>query len=887
MTMSYSNQVYSCSCPPEYTLVGVSSIGPQSCLLTTAASSFLLVQSKAVVVQYNGALLTKSISSQTMLHYFTAAAAACTSNNGPDGVAGCQTLANLCVLQLFDITSQACAAHLAIVAARGAGGYENGVINWVYQNPWLFFALPPAAGAAQPVCLSDAYRAYLYLATYKFLFTVAVYTMNGTFAGFQTVDTLFSYCGRSPPYTGLGGGSSSSTIYQILGYSAHSNFSCELNSLVGKQQLFYELYLYDRKTDKSVPVPVRIVNLQSGGVPVNSKYPKFLCDSSDIMVRRFFLADTISGIASTSSSSSSLQAIRYATYMNLEIALSKTIAGHIYPPVLTIYYNETIPPSTVPDEFEIVDITFNVDYTMNMDNFKATLITFFIIVMVFTGLLFFLRMYYWNMRNTRLSTNFTAGVDAGIVNAKSAFEFALLAMHTWVMAFFPFTVAVAWYFFLFFKIETSISILMPPQYHIYRSSSPYFLFTTNLHVMAFFQFAYVCVMVARQCNADLFFIDWEPARSRPDSAVKGGQTPQHVSVWRSILVANEWAEMQTLRKTNIKFTLFMLGFLMVAQDLQYNGTFYPVLSDKSPGEFNVLLRFANTTFFWLVLAYGQYVLKYLGYEQFVVEPPEQLFIDFCTIAKISVIVLDEKYHGYYLHCRSPHQYAEGTMSELVEMLHKEEAGLTSDRSLEGAPPDVQSFQIFLSGECRAAFDKVYVTLAGAEASATSVNESRARAAKARAGPGNKGSSLTGGVWLGQINFVPTDKVVRAWKELTVFLQEFIENNFGKPGLRRVIREPTYYEKLFYAGPNLTIPEQPSVFFTDRDLYYTTVMFLGREMDLLLLNILSYSLFDLWLNSTITSVLLCYLLDYSIAFVRRSWGQATISRKTLIDRRFLI
>lgn len=49
------------------------------------------------------------------------------------------------------------------------------------------------------------------------------------------------------------------------------------------------------------------------------------------------------------------------------------------------------------------------------------------------------------------------------------------------------------------------------------------------------------------------------------------------------------------------------------------------------------------------------------------------------------------------------------------------------------------------------------------------------------------------------------------------------------------------------------------------------------MDLLLLNILSYSLFDLWLDSTMTSVLLCYLLDYSIAFVRRSWGQVVECR----------
>ena len=72
-------------------------------------------------------------------------------------------------------------------------------------------------------------------------------------------------------------------------------------------------------------------------------------------------------------------------------------------------------------------------------------------------------------------------------------------------------------------------------------------------------------------------------------------------------------------------------------------------------------------------------------------------MDFCTIAKVSMIVMDEKYHGFYMHCRSPHQFADATMVELVDMLHKEEMGLTTDRSLEGGPPDVQSFEIFLAG----------------------------------------------------------------------------------------------------------------------------------------------------------------------------------------------
>jgi len=34
------------------------------------------------------------------------------------------------------------------------------------------------------------------------------------------------------------------------------------------------------------------------------------------------------------------------------------------------------------------------------------------------------------------------------------------------------------------------------------------------------------------------------------------------------------------------------------------------------------------------------------------------------------------------------------MAELVHMLHHEEAGMTVDRSLEGAPTDVLSFEVY-------------------------------------------------------------------------------------------------------------------------------------------------------------------------------------------------
>lgn len=43
------------------------------------------------------------------------------------------------------------------------------------------------------------------------------------------------------------------------------------------------------------------------------------------------------------------------------------------------------------------------------------------------------------------------------------------------------------------------------------------------------------------------------------------QLYQQVSVWRTILVANEWTELQCTRKTDIRFTLFFLGFVLLGE----------------------------------------------------------------------------------------------------------------------------------------------------------------------------------------------------------------------------------------------------------------------------------------------------------------------------------
>jgi meckelin len=458
-----------------------------------------------------------------------------------------------------------------------------------------------------------------------------------------------------------------------------------------------------------------------------------------------------------------------------------------------------------------------------------------------------------------------------------------MIMSSWVYWFFPIHLIICWYFFTFFKLQGVPDTMLPPVDSPYTYGDPYYVFTTNLAIMWFFMLTYVLVLVYRQCNADIFFLDWEPAAPKS----QGGS--DKISVWRTIFVANEWVEMQTMRKIDIKMNLICLGFVLLGLGQEYAATQQPQVTNLDYGPTNLVLRFANTTFWWLVLSGGQYFWKFFIYERFFAETQEQLFIDFCTIAKVSILVLDEPFHGYYMHCRSPHQHADGTMAELMDMLHKEEAGLTVDRSLDGGPTDVQSFQIFMSAEWKIAFSKIYANLVRPSSitemltmhkKTRTFGQGAARPAGGRKddprGAANNGMAL-----------LPSDRVLKAWREMSTFLQEFVENNFGKPGLKRVIREPSQFDTFMNIPPDINIPDQPNVFFPDRQFNYTSVLFLGREVELLLFNILTYSVFDMWTQNTCVAILFCYVFDYALVYLRHTFGTAMVSSKTLIDDRFLM
>lgn len=86
------------------------------------------------------------------------------------------------------------------------------------------------------------------------------------------------------------------------------------------------------------------------------------------------------------------------------------------------------------------------------------------------------------------------------------------------------------------------------------------------------QVIHVSYLIWHQCAVDIFFMDWERPRglllSSNLSAVPRGTTPTSgtkptsvatpISIWRTYFVANEWNEIQSVRKINHTILLVLV-----------------------------------------------------------------------------------------------------------------------------------------------------------------------------------------------------------------------------------------------------------------------------------------------------------------------------------------
>ena len=130
-------------------------------------------------------------------------------------------------------------------------------------------------------------------------------------------------------------------------------------------------------------------------------------------------------------------------------------------------------------------------------------------------------------------------------------------------------------------------MLLPPESEFYASQEEYLFFDIFISALFCCQTLYISYIIYVQCNVDIFLIDWE--KSQGDFI--------DVSMWRTVMIANEWNDLQSSRKLAIEFHLIFLCLLEIGLGLHNVSTTQPHFSTAAQlSPINPVLNFANSFF---------------------------------------------------------------------------------------------------------------------------------------------------------------------------------------------------------------------------------------------------------------------------------------------------
>lgn len=832
---------YSCVCADGYTLVGEASVSEQSCIKnsnipSTPASSR---------VQYRDPYELSddfTLESLTLSHMYMKVASDCEyySGSSDTGLQSCQALGNLCVLSMYDKNSAACKQVEAVTQRRS--DLYHGFVDWKVTLPWLFYRDEPE------YILNDKsinmkvsfHPEENHVNVLKF--KLAKYRVDGDFVGLEDLTNQFELCAQDSPNRADG--------WSEFGSSYRVENSCPMSTLLEQEMFMYDMYLVDESleckgaSDFDCLFPVPVLNRN---VLIDNKFPNANPqpgnDADDVYTRRFFLFDNESG----RTLSGGTEAIRYATRITMQIQIQSEKTSRLYPPRLTIEY-ATATKGKWTGEGKATSV-FQVEYSMRSNKFWEAMQITVGFLSAFGIVIVGIRISNWFSRQRASDDSGSAGSTYGLSLVLHA---VMVACHTSVVLLFCFLFMICLYWFVFFKLQNEVFLLLPP-------GNEFQFFEISFHALFWVQSLHLLYVIYNQCRSDIIFVDWEFRR--------GGKSCNQVSMWRLATVANHYNKMQSRRRSNIEFSLIFLAFVMIGLRQNQNSLPQPNFNyNQDNDNVNIALAFANTVLYWLAAAVIQYLWRFVFYERFVDEPPSTKFVDLCTMCNISVFIMVEDHKGYYLQGKSPYESADCTMEELLKNLTREGSGTTTTRGLAGATSGCQVFTFFASSVFRNQISKIY----------------------SYAKPSQEGR------YLGfQANNNDAEKKPIARAEVTVFLKSFIDRQPppSRDGLSYVVRESWLSERLLSFTPAefRTTAEPKCIMLgsSDDDGYLSaTFLNLGVEFDLLIHDILTYNLASMVFNNVGISIFLTYAMHLLRTSIRSWFGKRNLSNKSLIDQRFL-
>uniref|UniRef100_A0A7E4ZZE5 Meckelin n=1 Tax=Panagrellus redivivus TaxID=6233 RepID=A0A7E4ZZE5_PANRE len=639
----------------------------------------------------NGQLFKSTYISRHLAH----ATEQCSSGQATE----CQHVANMCVLQNYFRESSNDSACIALDnILRTSSTYASIVPTLMYYNTEASIEL------ARESAISAIFNVNSGSPNTKLDILTVKYALNGTFLGMDSAsEGLLHICptGREPTSGAM-----------MFGREFYQECEIRISDVIrmvtmnrqyvnqDSDTIFHELYLRfidDANQYRLYPLPILNGNIKTQNSYVNQAGVM----NRWVLTRRFFLTD----VSVNEDTNPNMVLTRIPEAMFLKVNVQPSRDGRIYPPYLAIKYKEFLAAeNNETAEEEIMQSRFGVTYTMDTTKHDKT-IEVIMAVFCSTSILWgALRAYAWGRR---------AGKQ--IIDASTIIKL-ILFMCEIISNIFLLVVGctTVWMTFAYKIQQHYVYVLLTrDQEWIFIT---YICVALGLRVIALIHL-YACLILT-----ETFFIDWErPRGSTPtqtqfttsiEERIKEipAAEPRPPVIWRTYFVANEWNELQNYRKTSIAGQLMLLLFVLEYLDFADYAIVQPGLSrGNQPAEYveSRLSRFSVNLVFYLIIGLAQWIVHVLIVEK--VMDPFRNFMDFCSVANISVLAMTHPLRGFYIHGRSVHGMADAAMHEMNMFLKREKDNLCALRGLE-SNSELQTFVVNMPRAFRDKYDEITASL---------------------------------------------------------------------------------------------------------------------------------------------------------------------------------
>nr|XP_019948293.1 PREDICTED: meckelin [Paralichthys olivaceus] len=812
----------SCVCNPPNVLAGGLCFPPGS--LTTNVNPSI-----------NYAQLKFSVQSAWFVKNLYSSSAACLVFSN---LTACQALGNMCVMNMHSfsgVSNDACGLFNSIFRSMAAVSSTQDISYWRANLPWLYYGDEP--GLASRVLQTDpipggfSFRGKNKNTDIKLL--AAVYSVRGEFLRWERLGgNNLQLC----PET---------AIKQAAAYSFGTAYkeSCELSvaELMDShpEPLFYDVFLDlgGGENRKLLPLPTLVYNQQYNGRFINQESMK-----NWYLSRRVFLVDMLGG--REKSVSSQPKVIRVASSVKIRFQMvPRTQKGQVYPPLMIITYTD-VPITDI--NTQTVSTTFAVEYDMDQSEARIKTDTALGVMGGVAVLYSLLKTVSWKRR-----------IASPLIDAGTMLKFLLFYAGDLANVFFAVTVGTGLYWLIFYKAQQFVSVLLP----LPAQEEQFVTYIGCAFTLKAIQFLHKLVF---QVSVDVFLIDWERPRSKSSRTVQASagepkRDAAPVSIWRTYFVANEWNEIQTIRKISptfqimaVLFFLEVLGFSNLALRDPW-----PTLTRSSQAympPYSLILRYGLAATLWLCIGLLQVIFFSVFYEHFVEDKIRQ-FVDLCSISNVSVLLLSHRCFGYYIHGRSVHGHADTNMEEMNNNLKREAESLCGQRGL--LPnTDLQTFQVSLTNRLRSQYDRIREPLSRRNGPSRLIDASTAN---------------------------PFEQNTRAYHTMNHFLGSIIDH--GHPDMDYIVKDKLVFERVI--GMEFLEPSDKSIFYNDEAHSFSDVLFYGNEATLLIFDTLFFCVVDLGSQSFVLAAILTYTQQMIFRLIRNFLGRKNLVNKTLVDERFLI